>query len=282
MIMGDQLKLQTAKRGATIAVMSVSLLGTGVAAQAAPGPNNSDVAGTQATGARTGYAGEKLAGTRAAKRLINVRSIGSKCGKTAIATAEGKGKMTLRIDDTRSAGTVLSKDITASAGSISVGVGWDVSKTRSITVSGSKEVPRGKYGTLKAYVKYSGKSSTCRKCTGPIRGRPSGGTRRPTNRSASVSSTASGSRLRVTSSPYLSGPPEILRRAASRCGPKVAVRRTYLNRGPASIRCCNPNARPSPTILSSMRTAATAPRSTNTKDLKSFTPRPEGRSAPLS
>ncbi|WP_406203544.1 MULTISPECIES: hypothetical protein [unclassified Streptomyces] len=137
--------------------MSVSLLGTGVAAQAAPGPNNSDVAGTQATGARTGYAGEKLAGTRAAKRLINVRSIGSKCGKTAIATAEGKGKMTLRIDDTRSAGTVLSKDITASAGSISVGVGWDVSKTRSITVSGSKEVPRGKYGTLKAYVKYSGK-----------------------------------------------------------------------------------------------------------------------------
>ncbi|MFH8698531.1 hypothetical protein [Streptomyces chartreusis] len=52
---------------------------------------------------------------------------------------------------------MLSKHIDASKGVISAGVGWDVSKSRSITVSGSKEVPRGKHGTLTAFVKYSGK-----------------------------------------------------------------------------------------------------------------------------
>ncbi|KUO04109.1 hypothetical protein AQJ67_12675 [Streptomyces caeruleatus] len=65
--------------------------------------------------------------------------------------------MTLRIDETRSTGSVLSKHIEASAKVISGGVGWDVTKSRSITVSGSKEVPRGKHGTLTGYVKYSGK-----------------------------------------------------------------------------------------------------------------------------
>ncbi|NUS75416.1 MAG: hypothetical protein HOV70_04350 [Streptomyces sp.] len=92
-----------------------------------------------------------------AKKLVNVRSLGTKCGKTAIAMASGEGKMTLRIDETQTKGTVLSKHIEASKGVISAGVGWDVTKSRSITVSGSKEVPSGKYGTLTAYVKYSGK-----------------------------------------------------------------------------------------------------------------------------
>lgn len=143
MIMGDQLNFQAAQRGVMIAGLSVSLLGMGTSAQATPSAKSSEVA----------------SGNRAiiAKRLIHVRSIGTKCGKTPIAMASGRGKMTLRIDDTRSTGTVLSKHIDASKGVISAGVGWDVSKSRSITVSGSKEVPRGKHGTLTAFVKYSGK-----------------------------------------------------------------------------------------------------------------------------
>ncbi|TQJ87786.1 hypothetical protein [Streptomyces sp. SLBN-31] len=122
----------------------MSLLCVGASAQAAPTPKGSDGASMHAAPIE-------------AKRLIHVRSIGTKCGKTPIAMASGRGKMTLRIDETRSTGTVLSKHIDASKGVISAGVGWDVTKSHSITVSGSKEVPRGKYGTLKAYVKYSGK-----------------------------------------------------------------------------------------------------------------------------
>ncbi|WP_159053123.1 hypothetical protein [Streptomyces regalis] len=130
--------------------MSLSLLGIGASAQATPSTTNSDVASTETPriGGGGGYMG---------KRLTNVRSIGTKCGKTPIAMTSGEGKMTLRIDDTRSTGTVLSKHIEASKGIISAGVGWDVTKSRSITVSGSKEVPSGKHGTLTAYVKYSGK-----------------------------------------------------------------------------------------------------------------------------
>ncbi|WP_217212405.1 hypothetical protein [Streptomyces sp. AC550_RSS872] len=135
----------------------MSLLGVGTTTQAAPSMKSSNVTSTQAGTTGDSYAGTRLADFRSAKRLINVRSLPSKCGKTPIATAEGKGKMTLRIDDTRSAGSVLSRNIEASNGVISAGVGWDVSKSHSITVSGSKEVPRGKYGTLQAYVKYSGK-----------------------------------------------------------------------------------------------------------------------------
>ncbi|MEU1258396.1 hypothetical protein ACWGKK_05280 [Streptomyces chartreusis] len=144
MTMGDQLKLQSVQRGATVVALSMSLLGMGASAHAAPGTKGSDFANTGERGS-------------VAKRLINVRSIGTKCGKEPIAMASGRGKMTLRIDETRSKGTVLSKNIEASKGVISAGVGWDVTKSRSITVSGSKEVPRGKHGTLTAYVKYSGK-----------------------------------------------------------------------------------------------------------------------------
>ncbi|KUJ64038.1 hypothetical protein ACZ90_63000 [Streptomyces albus subsp. albus] len=65
--------------------------------------------------------------------------------------------MTLRIDKTSSQSTTKSKNIQATYKAISYGVGWDVTKTLTITVSGSKDVPRGEYGTLTAYTKYSGK-----------------------------------------------------------------------------------------------------------------------------
>ena len=144
MIMGDHLKLQTVQRGAIVAALSMSVLGIGASAQAAPSTKSSNVANIEARAI-------------VAKKLVNVRSLPTKCGTTPIAIASGQGKMTLRIDETQSKGTVLSKHIDASKGAISAGVGWDVTKSRSITVSGAKEVPRGKYGTLTAYVKYSGK-----------------------------------------------------------------------------------------------------------------------------
>ncbi|MFI6402971.1 hypothetical protein [Streptomyces sp. NPDC050548] len=132
------MKLQTVRCGIVVASLSVGLLGVTASAQAAPGAEHANVAPVGPF-----------------KRLINVHSIGTACGKQVIASASGRGRMTLRIDDTRSVGTVLSKHIEASKGVISAGVGWDVTKSHSITVSGAKEVPSGKYGTLDAYTKYA-------------------------------------------------------------------------------------------------------------------------------
>ncbi|MFD5013875.1 hypothetical protein [Streptomyces chartreusis] len=76
--MRDELDFQTAQRGVIIAGLSVSLLGMGTSAQATPSAKSSEVAS----------------------------------GNRAI-IASGRGRMTLRIDDTRSTGTVLSKHIDA-------------------------------------------------------------------------------------------------------------------------------------------------------------------------
>ncbi|MEU2781142.1 hypothetical protein [Streptomyces sp. NPDC007110] len=144
------MQLTTIKRGTIVTALSIGLLGAGTGAQAAPSTQHTKVA-------QAAHMQNTAHRDSTATRLIHVRSIGTKCGKTPIAMASGRGKMTLRIDETRSTGSVLSKHIDATSKVISAGVGWDVSKSRSITVSGSKEVPRSKYGTLTAYVKYSGK-----------------------------------------------------------------------------------------------------------------------------
>lgn len=157
MIMGDQLKFQTIRRGAAVAAMTLGLMGVNATVHAAPREAAATTADAQVS---------KIGGGWLAERLINVRSIGTSCGKTPLAEASGRGAMMLRIDQTEAVSTTLSKHIDATKGAISVGVGWDVTKSRSITVSGSKEVPRGKYGTLKAYAKYSGKKFDVQGTTG--------------------------------------------------------------------------------------------------------------------
>ncbi|MFE7276762.1 hypothetical protein [Streptomyces sp. NPDC057623] len=138
----------------------MSLLGVGASAQAAP---------SAAQAQTPPAANESIAtdlttnmSTRSwnmpwKRKLVHVKSLGMKCGKKPLAAASGRGEMTLRIDETRTVNTTTSKDINATIKIINAGVGWDVTKGRSITVSGSKEVPHGKYGTLTAYTKYSGK-----------------------------------------------------------------------------------------------------------------------------
>ncbi|MFF0202743.1 hypothetical protein [Streptomyces sp. NPDC005017] len=135
----------------TVAVATACLAGTVSTAQA-----QSDVSDLSAAAAPAGDVADPQFAPWL-RKLVNVKSAGTKCGKTAIAAASGRGRMTLRIDETRTASSTYSKHIDATYKIISAGVGWDVTKSRSITVSGSKEVPNGKYGTLTAYTKYSGK-----------------------------------------------------------------------------------------------------------------------------
>lgn len=141
------MKLTLVRRGATIAVLGACLVGVATPSQAQPS-KSSDGAGAVA-------AQDDPADM--ANRVKHVKSAGTKCGKKPIAMASGRGKMTLRIDETRSVSTTKSKNIEATYKAITYAVGWDITKSHSITVSGLKEVPRGKYGTLKAYTKYSGK-----------------------------------------------------------------------------------------------------------------------------
>lgn len=136
------MKLQVVWRGITAIALATSPLAMTASAHAAPNTHSS-----ASSPVKPGIGG-------GFKRLSHVHVIGSKCGKHVIASADGPGGTTLRIDQTHSAGTVLSKNISASKGVISAGVGWDVTKSKSITVSGAREVPKGKHGTLDAYTKY--------------------------------------------------------------------------------------------------------------------------------
>ncbi|MFC8126406.1 hypothetical protein [Streptomyces sp. NPDC057302] len=140
------MKQQIFRHGAVAAALATCLIGaaTPSQAQASKPSKNADTITTK------DYADRY-------NRIKHVKSAGTKCGKKPLAMASGKGKMILRIDETRTRSTTKSKSIQATYKAISVAVGWDVTKSRTITVSGSKEVPRGKYGTLKAYTKYAGK-----------------------------------------------------------------------------------------------------------------------------
>ena len=132
--------------GATVAALTTCLVGAGTTAQAQPPSPTTDLHAVRA-GATFYALGE----------LVHVRSAGTKCGKTPLAKASGPGGVRLTIAEERSVSTTFSKNIGVTYKAISAGVGWDVQKSRSITVSGSREVSRGKHGYLTAYAKYSGK-----------------------------------------------------------------------------------------------------------------------------
>ncbi|MFF4252269.1 hypothetical protein ACFY1L_13765 [Streptomyces sp. NPDC001663] len=140
---------QLMRRAAATAAVAMCITGIATTAHAAPLNSTATATTVHAQVSSEAWADRF-------NRVVHVRSIAGKCGKTVIAEASGTG-MTLRIDETKSLSTSLSKNISASYKAITVAVGWDVTKSRSITVSGSKEVPRGKHGVLTAYTRYSGK-----------------------------------------------------------------------------------------------------------------------------
>ncbi|MET9967846.1 hypothetical protein ABZZ80_18435 [Streptomyces sp. NPDC006356] len=147
------MKRQMLRYGTAIVTVTACLAGSASTVQAqTPAETNESIAA-----GRTADVSTRSWNMPWKRKLVHVKSLGTKCGKKVIADASGPGKMTLRIDETKTVSTTTSKNINATAKIISGGVGWDVTEARSITVSGSKEVPRGKYGTLTAYTKYTGK-----------------------------------------------------------------------------------------------------------------------------
>ncbi|MCX4665586.1 hypothetical protein OG453_02665 [Streptomyces sp. NBC_01381] len=146
------------RRGAAAAALTVGLVGAGTTGSAH--------AAQPQTGRATTVTEAAASDDGLARRTAKVRSIGTKCGKKPMALASGPGGMTLSIEETRTRGTVLSKKIDLAKGGISAGVGWDVTRSRSIAIRGTWDVPKKyKRGYLRAYTKYAGKKFNVQRLT---------------------------------------------------------------------------------------------------------------------
>ncbi|MGW6255780.1 hypothetical protein [Streptomyces sp. NPDC055085] len=84
----------------------------------------------------------------------NVKYHGLVQGKKSIAVVQGRGPMTLTLTAMETVSNTESATITVAAGAVSGAVGFDVTKSRTKSMAGSWNVPRGKFGTLKAYPLY--------------------------------------------------------------------------------------------------------------------------------
>ncbi|WP_073862666.1 hypothetical protein [Streptomyces sp. CB01249] len=87
-------------------------------------------------------------------KIKNVKYLGLQTGKNYIALVRGRGPMTLRLSSTETVSNTKSSKFDVTAGAVSVAVGFDVTKSRTKSMSGTWAVPKGKMGTLKAYPVY--------------------------------------------------------------------------------------------------------------------------------
>ncbi|WP_405715899.1 MULTISPECIES: hypothetical protein [unclassified Streptomyces] len=87
-------------------------------------------------------------------KLKNVKYEGVVQGKKTIAIVQGRGPMTLTLTSIETVSNTKSSTVTVTAGAVSGAVGFDVTKSRTKSMSGSWNVPKGKFGTLKAYPLY--------------------------------------------------------------------------------------------------------------------------------
>ncbi|MBT2492541.1 hypothetical protein J7E96_29345 [Streptomyces sp. ISL-96] len=86
--------------------------------------------------------------------IKKVKYVGLQTGKNYISIVQGRGPMTLTLTATETVSNTKSSSIDVSAGAVSAAVGFDVTRSRTKSMAGSWVVPKGKFGTLKAYPVY--------------------------------------------------------------------------------------------------------------------------------
>jgi hypothetical protein len=86
--------------------------------------------------------------------INHIKDHGLVQGKKSIAVVQGRGPMTLTLTAMETVSNTKSASITVSAEPVSAAVGFDVTKSRTKSMAGSWNVPRGKFGTLNAYPLY--------------------------------------------------------------------------------------------------------------------------------
>ncbi|MBM4796416.1 hypothetical protein HXP44_31380 [Streptomyces sioyaensis] len=116
----------------------LGVLGSGVAS-AAPkdGASNGDVS------------------IKAITALKHVKRAGEVCGTDVIDKETGRGKTTLVMNVKKGVASQVSAQMEISKGAISAGVGYDVTKSIEVAKETRFEVPKGKFGTIEAYVQYA-------------------------------------------------------------------------------------------------------------------------------
>ncbi|KQL36304.1 hypothetical protein AN960_16950 [Bacillus sp. FJAT-25509] len=96
-------------------------------------------------------------------KVNNIRNGSDVTGTSAIATAIGEPGVTIGISQTKSVATTISSSYGASNSALNASIGWDVTKSTSVLITGSVKVPNTVNGkkvaklALKAYSVYKTK-----------------------------------------------------------------------------------------------------------------------------
>ncbi|MFD4416035.1 hypothetical protein ACFVXA_29430 [Streptomyces sp. NPDC058246] len=79
---------------------------------------------------------------------------GENCGTNVIQKTSGQGKTVLTMSVQKSVATKWSATATISASAVTAGMGFDVTRTYTVTNQTAFDVPRGKFGQIEAYPLY--------------------------------------------------------------------------------------------------------------------------------
>jgi hypothetical protein len=85
-------------------------------------------------------------------------STGDSCGVKSLGKSEGKGPQRLYLSISKGVSATVSANVSISKGIISSGVGFDVTKSYTVTHASFYNVPKGKYAVLEGFPLYTVKN----------------------------------------------------------------------------------------------------------------------------
>ncbi|MGO4635024.1 hypothetical protein AB4225_29465 [Streptomyces sp. 2RAF24] len=95
------------------------------------------------------------AGTRGVTSVRNIKNLGQSCGTNVIQQTSGQGKTTLVLSVDKSVAATTKREVGVDLKYVSLGMGWDVTATYSVSNQTRFEVPAGRFGTVQAYPLYN-------------------------------------------------------------------------------------------------------------------------------
>ncbi|MCP3817392.1 hypothetical protein NLX86_04325 [Streptomyces sp. A3M-1-3] len=92
---------------------------------------------------------------KAIMKVKNKRDLGEVCGTSVIQATSGQGKATLVLTISKAVEVTWTKGGGVTAGAVSATMGFDVTKKYTVENQSRLEVPKGKFGYIKAYPLYN-------------------------------------------------------------------------------------------------------------------------------
>lgn len=103
-------------------------------------------------------------------RVCNVKYVGQECGLNVIQSIMGPGPVTLSLAVSKAVAAQWSSNVSITAGDVTAGVGWSVTKTYTITDTATFPVRKGQFGELDAYPLYDEETFSVTDVTGTVHG----------------------------------------------------------------------------------------------------------------